>query len=95
MGERDEKVRRVPIGPVADVDILLDALYESKKFALVPGTIDCLLVRDEDGSAKVWLCFLLLRTLQELSNRDVVDSSQQYEVRLKPVATGNCPLCSL
>jgi hypothetical protein len=58
-GEGDYQALKVHIGQGADVSDLQDTLYHSKKFALVPGSIDCILVRGEDGIAKVASCFCL------------------------------------
>jgi hypothetical protein len=53
--EDDEKAEELRISAGMTVSAFKDTLYESKKFAFVPGTIDCLLVRGEDGIAKVAL----------------------------------------
>eukprot|EP01127_Copromyxa_protea_P012610 TRINITY_DN330_c0_g1_i15.p1 TRINITY_DN330_c0_g1~~TRINITY_DN330_c0_g1_i15.p1 ORF type:complete len:157 (-),score=31.04 TRINITY_DN330_c0_g1_i15:438-908(-) len=74
-GEEDEQASRVFLEPGAIVDDLQRLLYKDPVFAFVPGTIQCLLVRDAEGGEKV------------VGNRDVVDTSLAYEVRLKPSAT--------
>jgi hypothetical protein len=62
-GEGDEKALKVLVVPSADVSDLISVLYKEPYFAFIPGTIDCLLVRGEDGIAPV------------VSNRDAVDPS--------------------
>jgi hypothetical protein len=84
-GEIDEKAEVVRVQVGETVSDLKHVLYADPVFSKVIGNsaIECILVRGEDGE-KVAL-FLLLLTLQVLSNRDLVDPAQQYEVRLKPV----------
>eukprot|EP01127_Copromyxa_protea_P003286 TRINITY_DN1311_c0_g1_i1.p1 TRINITY_DN1311_c0_g1~~TRINITY_DN1311_c0_g1_i1.p1 ORF type:complete len:235 (+),score=26.44 TRINITY_DN1311_c0_g1_i1:119-823(+) len=49
-GQEDDEAHEFHVSPGISVSALMDVLYESKKFAFVPGTIACLMVGDKELS---------------------------------------------
>eukprot|EP01127_Copromyxa_protea_P023063 TRINITY_DN8543_c0_g1_i21.p1 TRINITY_DN8543_c0_g1~~TRINITY_DN8543_c0_g1_i21.p1 ORF type:complete len:182 (+),score=40.45 TRINITY_DN8543_c0_g1_i21:925-1470(+) len=69
-GEPDEKAEKIHIALGSCVSDLKDALYESKKFAFTPGTIDCIVEGNQE-----------LPNRDPLST----DTTRTYTVHLKQV----------